>query len=111
MTAGLSPPPPISPRASPVLLDLSSQFVAGTLCASSLLQQRLQPLRRCERETRRSRNVAVWNAPLQPGVANVQGDYSETFVVRSGVPEPGSLALLGLGIAGLGALRRRTAKA
>lgn len=89
--------------------DLSAKFLAGALCASAYFNSgyshcdngNVDPV---------GNNVRVWNAPAAWG-ANSPDAFSESFVVRNGVPEPGSLALLGLGIAGLGALRRRTAKA
>ncbi len=73
-------------------------------------------------------NVNFGNAPLDPnGLINLtfgfdlttaalqpsqQGDqFTYANSVRSAIPEPGSLALLGLGLVGLAALRRRKAAA
>ena len=44
---------------------------------------------------------------LQP--ANVGDQFTYANSIRSTLPEPGSLALLGLGLVGLAALRRRKA--
>lgn len=58
----------------------------------------------------------VWNSPLAPSVEHATNPASETFLVRAGaavpaaVPEPGSLALIGLGVMGFAASRRRRAK-
>ncbi|WLI90953.1 PEP-CTERM sorting domain-containing protein [Massilia sp. R2A-15] len=55
----------------------------------------------------------VWHSPLAPSLGQRNSTAAETFLVRapavSDVPEPGSLALIGLGLAGFAAARRRQA--
>lgn len=49
-----------------------------------------------------------WNPPANRVNDSIKGVYTSDFTIQS-VPEPASLALLGLGIAGLGFMRRRKA--
>lgn len=55
----------------------------------------------------------IYNAGFDPDIAAVTNDGINTLVIsnngqfRLEIPEPGSLALLGLGLLGLGAIRRR----
>lgn len=87
------------------LVDLYNAFDGGRKCAAAYFNSGYS---HCDgADVDPSGFIAVWNLPVSWGQNYETRYFDEVFVVRGTVSEPGALALLGLGLFGLFAARRK----